>query len=462
MTATILRHTGQRDSDGPRPRHLPAPLINARAAVLNRQFCQDLSRTARKVLYGVLAFYTLGRPDKPIFAFRETLLPETLLDSRASLYRGLQEAETKGYLRREQVRNWGTRCYGQFGRSHIYLLEKALVMLGLELKKTNWPISPQNPEFSAKNQSEPDFCENTENGVVEAKTTFSSDATSISPEKDYLASDFSNQDSEGRTGEKSPAEATVPIQPIEIWEAGRSTWEDNGSGWENNCAPNKEDAIQPSQSYPQTPCITVRHGIQESEPTLNLQLKGQLPTRLLVSESFPVKDSVEKTIDPKTRLPHDVVPLLKLGVSKTLICTLMAYAKQQGQQGVLGAAVKLFWKHIEPLRGRSVFAYLRTVLSQKRDFAYMLKQKDANEVDGKLTTSATSRLTEKVSYLLQRSHGYEVRNAEGRVIGAVRSDGKTGYVEGIDPVRGRFAMPINLRFMQAIEEGRYHLRQAMA
>jgi hypothetical protein len=31
-------------------------------------------------------------------------------------------------------------------------------------------------------------------------------------------------------------------------------------------------------------------------------------------------------------------------------------------------------------------------------------------------------------------------------------------MEGFDPKRGRVALPANLRFMQAVEEGRLHLR----
>ena len=123
----------------------------------------------------------------------------------------------------------------------------------------------------------------------------------------------------------------------------------------------------------------------------------------------------------------------------------MAHAKSCGQQGQLGAAVKLFWAHIEGLRGRSVFAYL-------------LKQQSANEIDGVLTASATARLSEKLAVLLARGDGFQVRNAEGQSIGTLRANGETGYVEGFDPKRGRVALPANLRFMQAVEEGRLHLR----
>lgn len=170
-----------------------------------------------------------------------------------------------------------------------------------------------------------------------------------------------------------------------------------------------------------------------------------------------LKDSPEN-IDPQTRLPKDVLPLMHLGVSRTLICTLMAYARRQGQQGVLGAAVKLFWPYIEGLRGRSVFAYLRKILSQKRDFKHLLNQQTATELDGQLTPHATTRLQEKLTLLLSRCHGWIARNAEGRVLGTLQVRGENGYIEGFDPRRGRVAIPVNLRFMQAVEEGRLHLR----
>jgi hypothetical protein len=368
--------------------------------VLNRCFCQDLSRQARQVLYGLLVFLNARKPREPIFAFRDTLLPETLLGSRSALFRGLNELEQKHYIRREQSRLWGASCYGQFTRSLIYLEDKALLPLALVASEDCLPDSP-------------------------------------------------------------PLEDSERLEAIEAWEASRMDWEDDETGWEGEAPPREAISSAVASTYPQRPCPELAHGIQEGEPTLELQLKGQLPTHEQIPEpSSSLKDSDEKPIDPHTRLPNDVIPLMKLGVSKTLICTLMGYAKRQGQQGALGAAVKLFWQHIEGLRGRSVFAYLRKVLSQKRDYAYLLKQQTADEIDGVLTTTASTRLSEKLANLLARCDGFVVRNAEGHTIGTIRANGETGHVEGFDPKRGRFAIPANLRFMQAVEEGRLHLRAA--
>ncbi|WP_334108835.1 hypothetical protein [Methylobacillus sp.] len=445
VTTPIRLNAGRGDCDGPRPRFLPAPLINARAAVMNRLYCQDLSQTARQVLYGVLAFFKLGHPEQPVFAFRDTLQAETLLSSRSKLFRGLQEAEDKGYIRREQVRNWGRRSYGQFSRSHIYVLDKTLLMLGLAGSRI-LSTSPASTQASSIEDEQ-----HTEVGVPPSSSAefdaLPSSVDSLSSAAGLLEIDASLE----------TCEAQHQAEILEAWEDGRADWEDDETGWEADTPPREPTTVTPYATYPQEPCLTVTHGIQESEPTLDLQLKGQLPTRESLPDPSSLKDSSEN-IDPHTRLPHDVTPLMKLGVSKTLICTLMAHAKRQGQQGALGAAVKLFWQHIHGLRGRSVFAYLRKVLSQKRDYAYLLKQQYANEIDGVLTASATARLSEKLAVLLARGDGFQVRNAEGQSIGTLRANGETGYVEGFDPKRGRVALPANLRFMQAVEEGRLHLR----
>jgi hypothetical protein len=109
-------------------RFLPAPLIAARASVFNPMNCLDLTLTARRVLYGALTFLSLKQLKKAIFPRRDTLRAESLLQSDATLYRGLALLEAKGYIARQQIRKARN---GKFYLSPITFTDKALTLLGL-------------------------------------------------------------------------------------------------------------------------------------------------------------------------------------------------------------------------------------------------------------------------------------------------------------------------------------------
>jgi hypothetical protein len=109
-------------------RFLPAPLIEARASVFDPLNCQDLNLTARRALFGILTFLNLANKTKAIFPRRDTLRAESLIQSDATLYRGLAVLEAKGYISRAQKRN---NRNGKFYLSPIALTDKALALLGL-------------------------------------------------------------------------------------------------------------------------------------------------------------------------------------------------------------------------------------------------------------------------------------------------------------------------------------------
>lgn len=110
-------------------RHLPSPLIAARAAAMHRLNCLDLNLTARRVLYGILTFVTINNLKREIFPRRETLRQEAMLGSDATLYRGLATLEALGYITRAQKRQTRT---GKFYLSPILLTEKAVLLLSLK------------------------------------------------------------------------------------------------------------------------------------------------------------------------------------------------------------------------------------------------------------------------------------------------------------------------------------------
>src|SRR5574343_1371665 len=109
-------------------RHLPSPLIAARAAAMHNLNCLDLDLTARRTLYGILTFVSIKNLKREIFPRRETLRQEAMLGSETTLYRGLAKLETKGYIMREQKRQTRT---GKYYLSPILLTDKAILLLGL-------------------------------------------------------------------------------------------------------------------------------------------------------------------------------------------------------------------------------------------------------------------------------------------------------------------------------------------
>jgi len=110
-------------------RHLPSPLISARAAAMHHLNCLDLDLTARRTLFGILTFVSIKNLKREIFPRRETLRQEAMLGSEGTLYRGLAKLEAKGYITRAQKRQTRT---GKFYLSPILLTEKAILLLGLK------------------------------------------------------------------------------------------------------------------------------------------------------------------------------------------------------------------------------------------------------------------------------------------------------------------------------------------
>lgn len=115
-----------------RPCPLPLALIEARASVFDPLNCLDLGLTARRVLFGILRFFNLSRPNSAIWPRRDLLRAESLINSESSLYRGLADLERYGYVEREQIR---LSRSGRFHVSPVRLTEKAQLLLGLVGRK---------------------------------------------------------------------------------------------------------------------------------------------------------------------------------------------------------------------------------------------------------------------------------------------------------------------------------------
>lgn len=379
----------------PKVRFLPAALVRARAAALDPHNCLDLDRTARMSLFGILAFYDRNKPLDAVFARRETLLSESMLGSLPTLFRGLATLEGKGYIMRKQGRRMSTAEYGQYSISRIWLTRKALVLIGL-------PV----PAVLESGEARPD---------AEALAWGDQPAVRI---------DVKSQD----------LPEHVVLQEAEL--------------------------VEVKLVYPQPPSLNEIDRIQENQrtPYLQLSLKEQpLSTSAHSEPRVEIGESLGKT-DRKSRLPVELIPLMELGVSKSRICLLMRMARQAGNAGKLGDAVKLVWNRICGKRGKEVFAYLAAVVQQQRDFArtLMIQAPDPAVV----ATDEKLRLGDKLRDLLSRCHGMEVIGRAGRMLGILRQSGASGYIEGYDEQGVRRTMPANIRFAKAIEKGALLLRPA--
>lgn len=373
-------------------RFLPAPLIQARSAVFDRFACLDLNRTARHAMYGLLAFFNIRKPDEPIWAYRDSICRESLLGSVQTLYRGLAELETHGYIVREQIRRKASQTYGQYAYSYIWFTEKARALLGLPVPSREG----QRPESSADLED-----------------------------------------------------------PIEAWEA-IGEWEDDGSWRDvsNEASPpaviRRTYGRTPSEpAYPHEPSLSLRDRIQGSEPTLTPQLsKKEQPE----APPCPTEASARSGIFPekparRTRLPEDVTPLLALGVSKPRICLLMREAREAGKQGALGDVIRVAQASIAKLRGTPVFLYLRQMISQPTDYGWIAKTMSEKSGASARAARSADRIAQKAVELEGRS--FATRDGQVQIVVEAK-----GMLRVRDARRGTGYRPMDAAFLDALDEGR--------
>lgn len=304
-------------------RHLPSPLIAARAAAMHRLNCIDLNLTARRALYGILTFVTLSNLKREIFPRRETLRAEAMIGSEATLYRGLATLESLGYITRAQRRHSRT---GKFHLSPILLTDKAILLLGLK------------------------------------------------------------------------------------------------------------ELIHQHRS------IKVRDGLYK-------ELSKEQQSLQKSSSDADLANS----IDHKTKLPVEVLPLLQLDVKKSAICMLMTKAKKQGKR--LSDVTKAVWHNIYKLRDREVVAYLSYLLEQDRDFATKAKDLDIQQQ----VNVRKQRYQRTLEALDGRYDGCQVVTASGQIMGAFVC--REGSAPRVEQMRGgRLAIqPVNLAFAEKFAEGDFRI-----
>lgn len=406
---------------GPTARFLPAPLIRARAAAFDQTICPDINRTARQVLYGILAFCNVKQPSSAIFASRETLCAETLLGSHPTMYRGLALLVERGYIVREQARRVAHATYGQYHISRIWLQDKALQLLGLLVAPRSQPETDQKVAYTHAAAHPTTHQPGTPIGESEGNVI-------------ALPENFNRKCNQ--TSQAIPCPAPICT------------------------AASEAEAV-----YLQGPSLTMSARLHKKELTTKEQLliEEQPVTNANLAKPRLLGKSLEKDdIDRKHRLPVELVPLLSLDLSKSRICGLMALARRNGHGGKLGVVVTLVWTRLQELQnGGAVFAYLATLLKQKKDYTRILALRHTHDDPTKMVQSDLTRLTDKLPEVLDMFDGMEVVTRAGKRLGVLtRTALDAGYVEGVDNHGVRRSLPVNLRFVAAWEEGDLTIRHA--
>lgn len=142
-------------------------------------------------------------------------------------------------------------------------------------------------------------------------------------------------------------------------------------------------------------------------------------------------------------IPADLGFLVVQGMSATAVLKLMAAAKRVNQR--LSDVVRLTRSYLDPLRGRELYAYLRALLSKNKDYGYVLRMAEEQGRGEQKEREDRERVERKSAELLGRSF----KNRDG-VVYHVEAGGMIVQIRG----ERRAAMPMSVRFLDALADGR--------
>lgn len=160
------------------------------------------------------------------------------------------------------------------------------------------------------------------------------------------------------------------------------------------------------------------------------------------SNKKSIREEVSNSsIDPETKLPKPLLPLIKAGLSKSAICWLMGLAKLSGKrlEDVMNVCLHRL-SHITTAREKT--AYLRSLISKPRDFTRQADELAKAKTDQQLS----DEVAEKLRGIGQRHDGL-LLEIGGKVIGI--------YEHGGQSIRsGQRYAPMNGQLMKiAIQKG---------
>ncbi len=334
----------------------------------------SLSRAAKNVLAFIVRLAECTNPTKPSWAFKATIAQE-IGASEATVYRGLNELIKAGLI--ERLKQERKIHNGRLFVSRLKLTEKACACLGLlntrckrhycpdapgnqdtkrALKKTTQQIAPQQEEAA------------TLEGAMTDATPQTVPHTLLSPlaysNKPFISSENSIMDTIAETEplKQEEGEASGPIfHPQETPTASRR----NTTRTESVEPKRASSGANQGQVIHRLPSVKLIDGINTLS---SIDQKQSIKKQPGQPGTFSIKIA-------NRRIPCDLAWLVQDNcLSVTGLLHLMGTAKKMGH--FLSDIVKLRQAAIRPHTGRSLYAYLRALITKPVDYGYLKAQQD--------------------------------------------------------------------------------------
>lgn len=181
----------------------------------------------------------------------------------------------------------------------------------------------------------------------------------------------------------------------------------------------------------------------------NINLKKQ-------SEEIGFSKNSDKTADPTLikrqflfvdgkKIPVDLVWIVKEGnLRATGVLQLMKLAKDSGKR--LSDVVQITRKYLNPLKGRALYAYIRSLLLQNKDYGYLIRSENDIETKQQQLIQQKELLARKASEWI----GRRFKSLDGSMSYTVD---RYSFVEWeCNGKRG--SQPLSMKFIEDVMEGK--------
>ncbi|WP_244222891.1 helix-turn-helix transcriptional regulator [Cupriavidus lacunae] len=135
----------------------------------------------------------------------------------------------------------------------------------------------------------------------------------------------------------------------------------------------------------------------------------------------PKQSSTKKHSGPRAfvqiddrAVPIDLAPLVRdQELSTSALFLLMRLAREAGHR--LSDVVSAAGHVLGPLRGRELFAYLKSLLGKPIDYSYVVRTRNAQEDERRATAAQAAQDRLEVAQLIERYRGRRVSAPDGRI-----------------------------------------------